>query len=243
VDSGFYAACAGLVAKMRALESTAHNLANVSTTAFKGERVDFQELLAQSGPSNLSEVNQVINSFGVTGNPSINFSQGPIERTGNPLDIAIEGPGYLAVQTKTGTAYTRNGHLELSSTGQLVTADGDLVLSDQAPITIPPGNVSISPNGVISVDGAIAGNLQVVNFDSQSTLQQTAPGLFRSTAAPRPAANSAIRQGALESANVNPVETTVGLIAIQREAEMLQRALSLFHGEMNRVATSDLARV
>ena len=228
---------------MKALESTAHNLANASTTAFKGERVDFEELLAQSGGTGLSEVNQAINSFGVAGNPSLDLSQGSVERTGNPLDVAIEGPGYLAVQTASGTAYTRNGHLELSSTGQLVTADGNAVLGDQGPINMPPGAVSISPDGVISVNGAIAGNLRLVELDPQASVQETAPGLFLSSAAPKAAAKSSVRQGALEAANVNPVEAAVGLIAIQREAEMLQRALTLFHGEMNRVATSDLARV
>ena len=243
MDSGFYAACAGLVAKMRALDSAAHNLANVSTTAFKGERVDFQSVLAQAGSSGLSEVNQALNNFGVAGTPSLDLSQGLIERTGNPLDIAIEGPGYIAVKTASGTAYTRNGHLQLSSSGQLVTADGDEVLGGQGPITIPPGAVSISTDGVISVDGAIAGNLPLVEFTSQAPLEETAPGLFISSVTPKPAVKSEIRAGSLEAANVNPVGSAVGLIAIQREAEMLQRALSLFHGEMNRVAANDLARV
>ncbi|HUN90329.1 MAG TPA: flagellar basal-body rod protein FlgF [Terriglobales bacterium] len=243
MDSGFYAACAGLVAKTRALDSVAHNLANVSTTAFKRQRVDFQALLSPSNLSGLSQVNQAINEFGVTGDPSIDLSQGSIERTGNPLDVAIEGPGFLSVKTDNGVAYTRNGHLQMSSTGQLETADGSPIIGDQGPITLPPGTVSISSSGVISVNGAIAANLKLVEFDKQAQLQETAPGLFVSASTPEPVASSTVRQGALESANVNPVESTVDLIAIQREAEMLQRALSLFHGEMNRVATSELARV
>ena len=243
MDSGFYAACAGLVAKTRALDSVAHNLANVSTTAFKRQRVDFQGLLAQSNPSGLSEVNQAINNFGVASDPSIELSQGSLEHTGNPLDLAVEGPGFFSVKADSGTAYTRNGQFRVSSTGQLTTADGAPVLGDSGPITLPPGTVSISSGGVISVDGAIAANLKLVEFDKQAPLQETAPGLFVSSSTPKAAANSTVRQGALESANVNPVESTVGLIAIQREAEMLQRALSLFHGEMNRVATTDLARV
>ena len=123
----------------------------------------------------LSEVNRAINSFGVAGNPSLDLSQGSVERTGNPLDVAIEGPGYLAVQTASGTAYTRNGHLELSSTGQLVTADGNAVLGDQGPINVPPGSVSISPDGVISVNGAIAGNLRLVEFDPQASVRRRRP--------------------------------------------------------------------
>jgi flagellar basal-body rod protein FlgF len=243
VDSGFYAACAGLVAKMKALDSSAHNLANVSTTAFKGERIDFQSLLAQAGNGRLSPVNQALNSFGVAGIPALDFSEGQIERTSNPLDVAIEGPGFLAVQTKAGKAYTRNGQLQLSATGQLVTASGDPVLGTAGPINVSPGSVAISSDGVISVDGAIAGNLQLVEFDPAANIQETAPGLYVSSVPPKAAANSSVRQGALEAANVSPVEAAVGLVTIQREAEMLQRALSLFHGEMNRVATADLARV
>jgi flagellar basal-body rod protein FlgF/flagellar basal-body rod protein FlgG len=243
VDSGFYAACAGLVAKMKALESTAHNLANASTTAFKGERVDFQSLLAQSGNTGLSAVNQAINSFGVAGDPSLDMAQGSLEPTGNQFDVGLEGPGYLAVQTKAGTAYTRNGHLELSSTGQLVTGMGDAVLGDSGPITVPNGSLSISPSGVLSVDGAIVGTLKVVEFGPQDKVQETSPGVFLSNGKPVAATKTSVRQGALEAANVSPIESAVGLIAIQREAEMLQRALSMFHGELNKVATTDLAKV
>lgn len=243
MDSGFYAACAGLVAKTRALDSVAHNLANVSTTAFKGQRVDFQGLLAQSNLAGLSEVNQAINSFGVASEPSLNLAQGSIERTGNPLDVAIEGPAFLAVKSGSGTAYTRNGHFQLSSKGELQTAEGNPVLGDQGPVILPPGTVSISPSGVVSVDGAIVTSLKLVEFERKAQLQETSPGLYVSTSTPKAAVSSTVRQGALESANVNPIDGTVGLITIQREAEMLQRALSLFHGEMNRVATTDLARV
>lgn len=243
MDSGFYAACAGLVARTRALESVAHNLANASTTAFKRERIDFQSLL--TGPPNpaSSVLNQAINNFGVAGSAAQDFSQGALERTGNPLDVALEGPGFLAVTTAWGTGYTRNGHLQLSSYGQLQTSTGDPVLGDQGPITLPPGSVSISQGGLISVNGAIAGTLRLAEFSPSAALTETAPGVFRSDSNPWAAVRSSVRQGALEAPNVNPVESTVELIAIQRQAEMMQRALSMIHGEMNRVATTELARV
>jgi flagellar basal-body rod protein FlgF/flagellar basal-body rod protein FlgG len=108
---------------------------------------------------------------------------------------------------------------------------------------VPNGALAISPSGVLSVDGAIVGTLKVVDFDPKAQVQETAPGLFLATGTPKPATGTKVRQGSLEAANVNPVEAAVGLIAIQREAEMLQKALSMFHGELNRVATTDLARV
>lgn len=243
MDSGFYAACTGLVARFKALDSAAHNLANAGTTAFKGQQVGFQTLLAQSGNSDLSPVNRALNDYGVAGTPTLDMGQGEIQATGNQFDVALEGPGYLAVQTKTGTAYTRNGHMELSSAGQLVTTDGSPLLGDQGPITVPPGEVSISPTGVISVKDAIVGTLKVVEFGPKDNIQETAPGVFLSSGNPVEATATKVRQGALEAANVSPVEAAVGLIVVQREAEMLQRALSMFHGELNRVATTDLAKV
>jgi flagellar basal-body rod protein FlgF/flagellar basal-body rod protein FlgG len=85
--------------------------------------------------------------------------------------------------------------------------------------------------------------LKVVEFGPQDKMQETAPGVFLSSGNPVVASATKVRQGSLEAANVNPVEAAVGLIVVQREAEMLQRALSLFHGELNRVATTDLAKV
>jgi flagellar basal-body rod protein FlgF len=243
VDSGFYAACTGLIAKTKALDNVAHNLANVSTTGFKKQQVTFQSLLAASNPA-LSPVNQAINNFGVVGSPTIDRSQGSIEQTGNDLDVAIEGPGYLVAQTPAGIGYTRSGNLHLSRTRELLSSAGNPVLGDQGPITLPMGtSVRISPQGMISVDGAVAGALRLVEFDPQAPMTETAPGLYRSPAAARVAVGSSVRQGALESANINPVEAAVGLVTVQREAEMLQRALTMFHGEMNRIATTELSRV
>jgi len=243
VDSGFYAACAGLVAKTKALDAAAHDLANVGTTAFKGQRVAFRSLLANFDGHNLSAVNRSLNDFGVANTPSLNLTQGPIESTGNPLDLAVEGHGFLTINSPSGTSYTRNGHLQVSSSGELVTSDGNAILGEQGPMLIPPGTVSVSAEGVVSVNGALVGQLRVVEFDPQATLEERAPGVFVSNSQPKAATNTFVRQGALEAANVNPVESAVELINIQREAEMLHRALSMFHGEMNRVATTELARV
>src|SRR4051812_8493947 len=94
VDSGFYAACAGLVAKSQQLDLMAHNLANASTTGFKSQQVSFRSLVASSR-SALSPINEAINSYGVSGNPSLDLGAGSAERTGNSLDVSIEGPAFL----------------------------------------------------------------------------------------------------------------------------------------------------
>lgn len=243
MDSGFYAACSGLIAKTRQLEAAAHNLANSGTTAFKSQQISFRAVLAQSqGP--LLSVNRAINEYGVAGKPDVNFGQGSIERTGNDLDLAIEGPSFLALQTASGTAYTRNGKLHILSDGQLVTDAGNRVLGGQGPLQLPPGSkVSVSPDGTISANGVLVGKLKLVDFSTDTALVETAPGEFVSSSSGSPGGSSQVRQGALEASNVNGVEAAVGMIAIQRHAEMLQRALTIFHSEFNRIATEELSRV
>jgi len=243
VDSGFYAACSGLVAKEQQLELMAHNLANASTTGFKAQQVSFRSLLAASRDA-LSDLNRAINDYGVTGNPSLNLAPGSSERTGNPLDLSIDGPAFLAVNTAGGERYTRDGHLQLSATGQLVNGSGNAVLGEQGPILIPPGAaVTISPEGSISANGALVGRLKLVEFAPAATMQEIAPGIFTSSGTPQRSQFSGVRQGSLESSNVNGVEAAVSLIALQRHAEMLQRALAMFHSEFNRIAATELPRV
>lgn len=243
MDSGFYAACSGLIAKTRQLEAAAHNLANSGTTAFKAQQVSFRTVLAQSRAPLLA-VNRALNEYGVASDPAPSFTQGSIERTGNDLDLAIEGPSYLALQTARGSAYSRNGNLRISTAGQLVTGDGSQVLGQQGPIEVPPGSkLTVSPDGTISANGVLVGKLQLIDFPADASLVETAPGQFVTTSVGVPSSSSVLRQGALEASNVNGVEAAVGLIAIQRHAEMLQRAMTIFHSEFNRIATGELSRV
>jgi flagellar basal-body rod protein FlgF len=161
VDSGYYAVCAGLLSRMQALELAANNLANVNTSGFKGQQAMFRSLVQQAGIT--SPMNRAVNDFGILSGTALDLSAGNIDATGNDLDVAIEGKGFFAVQTAAGVRYTRNGRFQLTSQGELVTADGDPVLGGGGPITLPSGKVSISPDGTVSVDGAIAGQLKIVH--------------------------------------------------------------------------------
>ncbi len=149
------------------------------------------------------------------------------------------------MQTPTGVQYTRNGSFQLNSTGQLVTQEGYSVLGSDGAITMPQGTAEISSTGVISTDGAVAGQIKLVQFDASVPLTSLGQGYF---SAPQAAASDAttdlsVRQGALENSNINPVESAVGLIEIQRNAEMLQRALNTIHTEFNRTAAEELPKV
>jgi flagellar basal-body rod protein FlgF len=257
VDSGFYAACAGLQAQSQALEVAAHNLANLNTAGFRGQQTTFQSLVASSRPTVPNVLNNVLNSvlnsatnnFGVLEGTHLDLTAGNLVATGNPLDVGIEGGGFFAIQTALGTRYTRNGSFQVSSSGQLVTAAGDLVLGnlalkDKGGITVPAGVISIASDGTLSVNGAVAGSIQLVEFAPGTKLTSEGETLI---AAPegsaKPAQQSSLKQGALESSNVNSISSVVTLIGVQRQAEMLQRCMSLFDTEFNHIASTDLAKV
>ena len=244
MDSGFYAACAGLRAQSQALEVAAHNTANLNTAGFRGQQTTFQSLLAVASPMVPTLLNLATNNFGVLEGSHLDLNAGSLQATGNPLDVGIEGAGFFAIQTAAGVRYSRNGSFRVDSAGRLVTAAGNPVLGDSGVIQVPAGAVSISADGTLSVNGAIAGRLRLVEFAPGTKLEAEGNTLI---AAPQgsgqPAQQTSVRQGTLESSNVNAIDSVVELIQVQRHAEMLQRALSLFDTEFNHIAASDLPRV
>jgi flagellar basal-body rod protein FlgF len=244
MDSGYYAACAGLRAQTQALEVIANNLANINTGGYRGQQPTFHSLLANATGAGSNPLNRAINNFNVLGGTRMDLSQGNLERTGNPLDVAIEGAGFFAVQTPAGTLYTRKGNFQVSASGQLTTSGGDQVLGTEGPITLPSGTITISPDGTLSVNGAVAATLRVVEFTPGTSPTPVGPASYSvPSRALQPATGSNVRQGMLESSNVNSVTAAVDLILVQRHAEMLQRALSAFYSDFNRMATDELPRV
>ena len=135
------------------LDIIANNIANIDTTGFKSDNASFSEfLMPHASDGDFSGGDKRV-SFVQDRASWIDLSPGAIERTGDPLNVAIDGPGYLVVQTANGPRYTRNGALSLNGTGQLVTSDGNPVLGGSGPITFQQGDhdVSISPSGIITV--------------------------------------------------------------------------------------------
>ena len=244
MSSGYYAACAGLLARTEALDTIANNLANSSTPGFRASHNVFRSMLATAGDESLSVLNHDANYYGVLSGTRLDTTQGALVKTSNDLDVAVEGPGYLAVQTSAGQVYTRGGGFRISSKGQLVTSTGDAVLGDSGPITIAGQPVSIATDGTISVDGAVSGRLKLVEFDS-SVQMQSAGGTYYTAngATPVTAKSTQVRQGMLESSNVNPISSMVELITAQREVESMRRALSVFNSDMDKTASQDLPRV
>jgi flagellar basal-body rod protein FlgF len=246
MNSGLYAACTALVSRTQALETLANNLANVSTAGFRGRENLFSSILAAKGNPHISALNQDANDYGVLSGTRLDTTQGSLQRTGNDLDVAIEGPGYLTAQTSAGPAYTRGGNLRVSPQGQLITAAGDPVLGDTgAPITILGAPVSISADGTISTNGAITGRLKLVDFPPSVILQSQGGNYYTAPAGakPVPSTTSLVHQGMIEASNVNPITSVVEMIGAQRDVETMRRALTMFSSEMDKTAAQDLPHV
>jgi flagellar basal-body rod protein FlgF len=244
MDSGFYAACAALMARSQALDLVANNLANTSTPGYRGQHNIFRSFLATASGHAGSGLNQAVNDFGISGGSQLDLTEGNLEHTGNDFDFAVQGPGFFKVETANGPVYTRDGNFQVSAQGQLITAQGDAVLGEKGVIRIVGGPVTVSPDGTISVNGAVAGKIKLVEFPPGTALESAGKTYYSAPAqSEAPAKQSTMVQGSLESSNVNPVASAVELVAVQRYAEMMQRALSMFHSEFNRIATEDLPKV
>jgi flagellar basal-body rod protein FlgF/flagellar basal-body rod protein FlgG len=153
MDSGYYAAMTGLVARTQALDTAAANLANAQTPGYRAEREYFRSVLL--GPDAFdSQLGQTVNNYGLLGGDQLSMAQGAIQQTGNPLDLAIQGQGFFEIQTPAGVRYTRDGSFHRARNGQLMTAAGEPVLSSKGkPIPIPPGKVTLGADGTVSVAG------------------------------------------------------------------------------------------
>jgi flagellar basal-body rod protein FlgF/flagellar basal-body rod protein FlgG len=245
MDSGYYAAMTGLVARTQALDTAAGNLANAQTPGYRAEREYFRSVLL--GPDAFdSQLGQTVNNYGLLGGDRLSMAQGALQQTGNPLDLAIEGQGFFQVQTPNGLRYTRDGGFHRAPNGQLVTAAGEPVLSTTGqPIPVPPGEVTIGASGVLSVAGGVVATVGVFTFPPG--VQLTPEGANRylppQGTVPIPATNAAVHQGAIEAANQDVIQGSLDLIVMQRQAEMMRKALTIFHTEFNKTAVEDLPRV
>ena len=247
MDSGLYAAYTGLLARTQALDTAANNLANAGTAGFRAERDYFRGVLASGlleGEQG-SQVGDSVNGFGVLGGSKADFGQGPLTSTGNPLDLALNGAGFFGIQTAQGVRYTRDGAFLRSAGGELETGAGEPVL-DQAgkPIEMPTGVIAVAADGMVSVDGGVVGKVGVFGFGDTGGLALEGGSRFRAAAGVQAsAADAEVKQGAVEGANQDVVHGTMQLMLVQRQAEMMQKALSVFDNSFDKTAAEELGRV
>ena len=225
MDKLLYIAMSGAKQNMQALSVNANNLANAKTTGFKADLANARAMQAfgEGMPTRV---------FSMTERAGQNFDSGALLSTGRDLDLAIQGQGWLTVQTKDGTeAYTRNGQLKLNDNGALETSRGDLVIGDNGPIFLPlpisklnisaDGTIMVQPEGAPSNVQDEVGRIKFVNPDNR-LLEKGSDGLFRRKDGNNEPADVTIRvaSGSLESSNVNPISEMTDMIALQRQFEM-----------------------
>ena len=221
MENTSYIALSSLTALRRQMDIIANNIANSETTAYRGERILFEEYLTDIGHGQRASF---VLDYGVVRDTL----EGQISPTVNPLDLAISGKGYLVVETDSGLRYTRNGHLKLNAESTLVTTSGHEVLDDDGkPITLPLGDgyVTISPDGVVSTESGRIARLDVVSFENEQELRKAGDGLYTTDAAPRPATEARILQGMIEGSNVEPIIEITEMIRLVRRYQSIQRLL------------------
>lgn len=233
---GLYSAAAGMAAQQRRIDGVANDLANTSTTGYKHVRVGFRDLLysaqgEHAGPTVLAGAGAAADFIGR------GQAQGPLLPTGQPLDLAIQGPGFFQVRRPDGSiALTRDGSFRLDSSGRLTTKDGDLV---EPGITVPPGTsaeqLAIGADGTVRVgtdDGPPLGRIQLVTVPAPDGLRALGANLFEAgdasgAATPVALGASEIRQGALEGSNVDVADAMVDMIDAQRSFQLASKAIQM----------------
>lgn len=229
MDRLVYVAMAGAKEILRAQAANNHNLANANTNGFKADLAAFQtrNVVGAGLPSRAYATDDTL---------GWDASSGSLEATGRALDVAVKGPGWIAVQANDGTeAYTRAGDLHVEPDGTLQTAAGNPVLGDSGPITVPAftsihigtdGSVSIVPNGSTPMTIATVGRIKLVK-PTQDQIARASDGLFRSTTGQPLDADASVHlvSGTLESSNVNIAETMATMIELARNYEVQVKAM------------------
>lgn len=235
-------AAGGLRSRMQALDMLSNNLANANTTGFKLDREFYSLFTGNADGADGEEAAQI---------PDVksrwtDFSQGTLNVTKNPLDLALTGPGFFTINGPSGPLYTRNGSFTLSSAGVLTTSDGYAVAgAGGAQIqTLSREPIEVDPKGGVHQGPSTIGQLQIVNFKNPQVLSKIGNSYFvNSDPSMQPAPSDAtVSQGQLEGSNVQLSEAAVGLVGVMRQSEMLQKAI-LTTTDMNKQALQEVARV
>jgi flagellar basal body rod protein FlgG len=217
----------GLNALMEKYMAASNNIANVSTPGFKRTVTAFSTTLESVMRSNSGNSSDIPLTTPVESYQAIDFSQGEITPTGSPLDIALEGKGFLTLETSSGPLYTRSGSLDVNKIGQLIDRSGRLVLGQNGPIVISRevavSDVQIGTDGVLKAGGVEIGKFKLVKFDDENTqLEAVGYGAYRAIDKDDavPATNVKVRQGCRESSNVQMMSEMVSLMTVSRIYEM-----------------------
>lgn len=246
MDEGMFIAVSGIMKQVRKMEVLSNNLANMNNVGFKKDQLVFEAMLPpfknstglEAGRNVLlpaSKSNENVAYVGVAGF-STDHSQGALEKTGNSLDLALDGEGFFKVQTVNGIRYTRKGNFQLDAQGRLITQNGLSVLSNQGSTLIiqgGAGSITVDTDGNLSTGAGLnnlpVGQIKVLKFAEGALLEKQGDGLYKlmdPTQKELPAGSTVIRQGFLEQSNVNSVEEMTRMITTVRAFEGMQKLIS-----------------
>jgi flagellar basal-body rod protein FlgF len=242
MDAISTSAASGMRARMESLEMLANNLANVETGGFKADREFFS--IYTGDDASVDPQTGDVPTLPLVEAHWTDLSQGTLINTTNPLDFAIDGDGLFGIETKGGTRYTRNGTFRVGPSGVLTTTDGSTVRAlGGGPIQLEPGlAVEVLPDGTVQQSGQPVGQLELSTFERGSIDKMGTNYFVPLDGAKARQATGAVLQGKLEQSNVGAAESSVRLVAIMRQFEMLQKAMNIGN-ELNRKAIEEVARV
>ncbi len=226
------------------MDVVANNLANLETSGFKASSQIFEEYLMPNADATDSLPADRDVSFVIDTGTLQDLSAGPTRQTGNPLDMAIDGEGWFAVQTPDGERYTRNGAFQLNRDGDLVTTEGFQVLGDGGPISFDDrdGAIAIGSDGTISTEAGEKGRIRIAEFATEVLLEPEGSSTFSSPVPPRTSDTARVRQGMLEGSNVKPIVEMTRMIEVTRAYTSLSNILEKVE-DMRRNAVGILATV
>lgn len=246
MDLSDYVLLSHAQALRRRLDVTANNMANASTVGFKREQPLFHEYVERAEEAPVRDARTT--SFVLDHGAVHDVAQGPFQPTGNPLDVMIEGPGYLSVETpEGGLAYTRAGFVKVLASGELATAGGQRLLGEGGrPIAVPldqVGQLSIAGDGTIVGPQGPLGRLAVTVFDDERAVSPRGDGMLTGQGGRElAAAETRLKSGGVEGSNVQPIVETIALTEILRSYQSSQRMSQSIH-EMRKSAIGRLGRI
>jgi flagellar basal-body rod protein FlgG len=248
---GIYLSATGLQTNQYRQEILANNLANLETAGFKQDLAVIRERPIETredavDPRLSQKLLDPMTGGSLVAPTYTTFEQGMIEKTGNPLDVALQGDGFFVVEDHGAERYTRDGRFTVSDEGDLVTVSGHHVLDESgAPIVLPPeteGEITIDGNGYVRVGKAILAKLRTVRFDDNNLLRKTGGNLFQAIGAAPERVDLPLEIGAVERSTVEPTRAMVDMMQVSRLYEMNAQMIGLADSTLGR-AVNDIARI
>jgi len=231
------------------LQILSNNLANINTTGFKEDQAifrlndeDLQKAAAVDAGS--AGVKPLVSAV-IPMTAHTDFTKGPLQQTGNPFDLALDGQGFFSIQTEQGVRYTRNGAFSINLDGVLATADGDPVMGEGGEITVDGSEVQFDGSGTVIVDGTEVDKLRIVSISDPAALRKVGKTLFQldeSQGSEEQLTYGGVQQGFLEGSNVNAVKAMTELIEVQRGYESYQKMIQTM-GEIDARVISGVGTV